>query len=210
MPTGELGIAYFNPPYFTPFDRPWLDGGYFETGTAHPTNWEPADNTIVLDNLAGGNILQLLYTGSKAPSLQQGYPFDMHWLVAVQADFERLVAAKARGTPVQFCIGCRVCDSFLAISGQSYTLSRPVANGVVTGVTDLAYPQRIVLNGVDTPSAGSVSAQTFTAAATGVIDVHYTPLHYVLVRKLAYNMLDENKMEITARLEEFISGSFDD
>jgi hypothetical protein len=205
----ELGVGYFDPQYQNPVDRPWFDGSYFDSATAAPVAWEPANNAIVLPNLAGGSIIQLLYTGSKAPSLQQAYPFDLHWTVGVQADYERILAAKSRGTPVDFCAGFRVCDTFLATSGSTYTLSRPIANDVVTGITVGLYPVRILLDGVDTPSAADVAVQTVTANNTGEITVFYTPLHRVLVASLKHTYESFNRLEITCRLDEIISGVFD-
>lgn len=205
----DLGAAFFYPPFVPPFDKPFFDGSYFVGKMSAPVSWEPANNVIILPTLAGGAIVQQLYTGAKGPSIHQAYPFQLQWIVGHQEDYERLLAAKAHGRPVSLFVGYTACDMFLAQSGSTYTLSRPIAVGVVTGLTDPPYSVRLLLDGVLTPSCATVSGQTVTAAATGEITVLYPPVHYVIVTTLKHKYTSVNNLQIDATLQEVIQGSFD-
>lgn len=183
---------------------PYLDGRTFDA-LAGPDSitWSPSSGLIVKTTLAGTHVIQRPYTGSTSPALRQRYTFGASLLAANEDDYRAINLAESRGAAVYWCPFVRTIETFDATSGSTYTLSRPDANGIVTGVTGSTHPYAILLAGVVSPGSGAVSGATLTAAATGVISVEYTPVFRVIIRTM-HTSQGPNRLIVGLQMEEVI------
>ncbi len=184
--------------------EPYLDGRTF-AALAGPESvtWSPSSGLIVKTTLAGTHVVQRPYTGAASPSLRQRYTFSASLLAVDEDDYRAINLAESRGAAVYWCPFVRTIETFNATSGSTYTLSRPDANGIVTGVTGSTHPYVILLAGVVSPGSGTVSGSTLTASATGVISVEYTPAFRVIVRT-THTAEEPNRLVVGLELEEVI------
>jgi hypothetical protein len=205
------GIAGWSPQYL--LDRPYFAGSFLEFGLPAPASWQPADTTVVLRSMAGTDHFQKLYQGTKSPANKAKHNFTVSILADSQADYELFQTAQAVGAPVYWCPGVRMVDFFpAAVSSQTYTLSRPLATSVIPDAAPFIhanYPETIYLNGSLSPGSASVSGQTLTAADSGDIACHYTPIHWVRVANISAALPTHNGLQYTVTLEEVILGTFD-
>jgi hypothetical protein len=172
--TGTGGIANFEDDYL--LDEIWIDGNFIKNVGLR---MQGAAGVWALPTAAGTHIFQRPYRGDSKPKNFDAYRFSLTIRAVDEDSWYFIKRARAKAAPFYFASGIRVEDEFAATSGSSYRLSRPLASGVVTGVTSVTHPTVILLNGAVSPSSGSVSGQTLTASATGAITVIYTPVHAV-------------------------------
>lgn len=170
------------------FADPWFDGQTYLDGRSFSLldgpegiSWQ-ADGAALLARrtLAGTHLTQRRYLGATAPNARTTYRFSTSFLAAAQEDVRAVLAAEGRGEVVYFCPFVYACEVFEVASGSTYKLSRPRASDVVPGVTTTTHPHGLVLDGVLTPGAATISGQTVTAAATGTLEVHYCPVFRVI------------------------------
>lgn len=213
--SGDGGFINWTPPFGhqgLPQDGSVYLGGKFyrdwpETGTA-PHTMAPSDGVFVLETLARTHIVQRPYRGSKAPLKGDKREFTQGFLVDREEDYINLEIAQADGEPVYFCAGWWVVDSFPATIGSTYTLTRPLASGVVAGVTAGTHPSRFYLNGVEDADAATVSGQTLTALKAGRIAVWYMPAFRVVIQGLNAAIDDVNNLRVSMALAEIVTGDF--
>jgi len=206
----DLGYSYWDPMFLV--DPPWFDGAVLAAGglpLQQPIDFSPGPGVLLLQSHADTDILQVPYAGSKSPAQKSRLTFSFILLGDFQEDYYRFKAARAKARPVYFCPGMRQVEAFDAISGTIYQLSRPLATGIVSGVSEGSHPTLVYLNGVLTPSAATVAGQSVTANASGVILVRYTPVHQVVVAELREQIIEENRLDVAITLQEVVLGTFD-
>lgn len=169
--------------------------------------WAPEDGVILLPTHGPNNIVHVPYRGSKAPLVGDKTVFTAAMLADYQEDLEAIELARALGRPLVFCPGIWPTEAFPAVAGQDYLLSRPVAQGIVPGITTVTHPHRIRLDGVLDETAATIGGQTVTANASGELSVKYLAAFKVVVQ-LAHSVPAGNQYELTVTLDEVISGDF--
>jgi len=127
------------------------------------------------------------------------------WNVWSKEFAETIRSAGAAGTVFYFSPLDRRTDRFDATSGETYKLTRPLARGIVPWVTSLTHPDKILLDGVEDPSAATVSGQNVVANATGEIEVHYTPAYRVIWKRMSDSIPAANGFVVSFEFEEFVS-----
>lgn len=181
-------------------DWPEVEGGGL--------TWEDDDGVLVLAMLDGSHVIQVPYRGSKAPLIGDRKTFQAGFLADRESDYIALETAKSKGGPLDFCPGLWMVDSFNAVDGQTYTLTRPQAAGNVAGVTIGTHPPRFFLNGVEDADAATVENQTVTAAETGQLAVWYMPVFRVAILGYSRAIADVNDLRVSMTLAEIVGGDF--
>ena len=191
-------------------DRPYLNGSFLSRQIPKPTQRKPVVGVIPLPTCAGTHVVQGDFAGAKSPNDKVEWEWTITFNpVDSQDDYELFMVAMAKGGPVYWTAGQPCVDTFNAVSGSTYKVSRPLADGIVPDgslATDHAY--KVYLDGVLTPSAASVSGQTVTAANTGEITIIYCPVHRVLLQ-MDEALTDTGVMGCQVTLTEIIVGPFD-
>lgn len=177
MPTP--GIANFQDRYF--LDYPYLDGTLLPNHI--PIEVEDSEGLIVMEAHEGTSVLQRIYRTPTSPKVWDAKRFTFRLLASDEDAWRKFKQVKSRGGWVYFSNGMRCVDTFPAVSGTAYNLTRRLANGLVAEVTanPSEFPTRVYLDGVLTPGAATVVTQTVTAASTGEIMVEYTPAFRVAI-----------------------------
>jgi len=185
-------------------DPVYLDGRAFDPlDGPSGISWSQTSGLIIVRTLAGTHVLLRPYYGTGAPTGRDALTFSMSFLIANEDDYRAVQLACAKAAAVNFCPFVRCLETFDATSGSSYSLSRPLATGIVTGVTTSTHPSVILLAGAVSPASGSVSGQTLTAAATGQIGVEYTPC-FKVVPRISQEFAEPNGLVVSLDCEEVI------
>lgn len=194
------GWAGFTEPYL--FDSIYL-AGYTLPMVAVSASHSPG--VIPLPTHGGTHKIQRPYRGDDMPKDYDALQWTLSAIKAVDsAPWYAIKRAKASGSAVYFGAGVRQVDSFAATSGQSYKLTRPLASGIVPGVTSVTHPTVVLLDGAVSPGSASVSGQVVTAAATGLIEIEYTPVHLVVVTSYSESIPQHNEAVVSLQLEEVL------
>lgn len=162
------------PPFMT--DEMYLDGVMLP--------WRQVDEDLAqscwaLPTQGATHQFQRQYRGETKPKDKSVLAFSFDFQVDHHATWAALDNAKAKCAPFYFTSGIRRTDIFPAVSGTVYRLTRPLAAGIVPGVTALTHPTIVMLDGAVDAGAATVSGQNVTANDTGTIAVEYTPVHLV-------------------------------
>lgn len=182
----------------------YIDGRTFDPLDGPSSlSWSQTSGLIIVRTLAGTHVLLRPYHGSGSPTGRDALTFSTAFLIANEDDYRALQLACAKAAAVNFCPFVRCLETFDATSGSSYSLSRPLAAGTVTGVTTLTHPSVILLAGVESPGSGTVSGQTLSATATGQIGVEYTP-YFRVVPRIAQEYAEPNGLVVTLDCEEVV------
>lgn len=185
-------------------DPVYLDGRTFDPLDGPSSiSWAQTSGLIITRTLAGTHVLQRPWVGTASPAGRDALTFSCALLIANEEDYRALQLAQAKAAAVYFCPFVRAMETFDATSGSSYTLSRPLATGVVTGVTTVTHPSVILLSGAVSPGSGTVSGSTLSATATGQIGVEYTPVFRVVPR-IAQEYAEPNGLVVTLEAEEVL------
>jgi hypothetical protein len=193
------GVAEFEEPYL--LDEYYLDGAFIP---ARPVQSDPAPGLFALPTHGGTHVMQRPYRGEAKPKSYHALRFSLE-VRAVDGDSWKVMKrAKAKAAPFYFACGKRQTDTFPATSGSTYRLSRPLAAGIVPGVNEAGWPTIVLLNGVEDPSAASVSGQNVLANDTGTITVEYTPVHLVYFVSFPEAIDEHNALDASVELEEIL------
>jgi hypothetical protein len=201
MPSGYFGWAQE-----ILFNRVFFGGRIFtnlnEDAAGPLTVTQPA-GVIVVPMHAGNGVVWAPYRGADKPLAAEARTFSLAILADEEQDFYWFMALRAQGAAVYYCPGLPAVDSFQAISGQVYQLTRPQAIGIVPAVTTGTHPPRFVLDGVDAPGAATVAGRSVTAAASGLLSVWYMPVYSVaFIGDVAHTIAEGGRYNITAELGE--------
>lgn len=189
------------------YEKPWM-GTAFTQRKMFIFGFDAGLGSSLVQTHSGNHSHVGIYRGTKAPDEYSRYIFNVTFRHREYADLTLLQRLYRSGNTFDFSVGIRTTDEFTATSGQTYTLSRPIAAGVVTGITTSTHPHEILLNGSSNPSAASIATQTVTANNTGTITVTYTPLFSVKMTSFNTSFPGEGIMDTTFVLEESIEGDF--
>lgn len=195
---------------YNSWDDGFLQGGPYLNGLQVPKfqayKREPQEGVLFgLSTHANTKIAQRLYHGIEAPRIRQGFNFSGNWRIWDKEFIEAIREAVGAGEPFLFAPLDRCTDVFDAIDGSSYQLTRPLARSVVSWVTDLTHPDLIKIDGVTDPTAATISGQTVTAAATGVLTIHYTPIYEVIGKTISDDIPTNNGYDLSFVFEEFVT-----
>jgi hypothetical protein len=182
------------------FDQSALLRGY------SALSWKESDVIFSLLTHAGTHILQKPYYGANRPLECPSFEFQASFEAGSETDYFLIRRAKRRGAAVYFCPYLWTEEVFDATSGEDYYLTRPLADGIVTGVTSTTHPLRIFLDDVEdngSPSA-TVSGQTVTAGATGILAIRYMPVFKVVVSGLSDSLPAINGLDWQCSFNEAI------
>lgn len=174
------GYLHWPSPHYDP-DTIYIDGLMVETGIQGFSKKPSASTLFHMKSHANTSILQRLYFGPESPLRRDSYDFSLEFQVWLDTLIEKLRSISVRGSWFYFCPFDRQTDIFNATSGTAYKLTRPVARGIVTGVTSATHPDLIYLDDTLDGTAATISGQTVTANDTGVIRVDYTPAYKVVL-----------------------------
>jgi hypothetical protein len=202
----EGGYAEWDAPPFL-LDYYWLDGAAL-SAKSFPFAKTPALGVNVLVSRAGTGVLQKPYRGAKAPDAWTRYRFELELVADYRDDYLRFKTSAARGAPVWWSPGGQESDLFQSDGTSTYTLSRPLASSVVTGVNESTYPTTVLLDGAVDAAAATVSGQTVTALKSGEIEVQYTPVYRVAVVEASEAIVQQNELGYVVSLEELVQGTF--
>lgn len=181
----------------------------FNESGAGPLSWTPqGPGVIVIPMHDGTGKIQLAYRGEKAPRIPGAEAFTLSFYGDSEDDYLWVETLKATGRAVDYCPGVPAVEVFSAQAGASYSLSRPLAAGIVPGVDETTNPTRFVLDGVLDPAAGSVSGQVLAAAESGELAVWYYPVYRVIVQAPTRTVDEPNNLVVSVTLLEVVSGDF--
>lgn len=200
----DRGYIEWEVPHFDPGEV-YLDGYFIPTGLQSHQRKSSGSSMFHMKTHKNTSILQKLYFEEAAADLRDGYNVSFMLQVFIDELMAKAKQIESLGTWFYFCPFDRVTETFRATNGQTYKLSRPLAAGIVTGVTSLTHPVVVLLDGTETPSAASVTGQTVTAAADGLIQIDYTPVYkMVAVGGVDFSVNEINEIIAKMDLEEVI------
>ena len=191
------GYALFDPLYL--FDDLWFNGVFIPN---IGLSMEDAPGVIPLRTAGGTVILQRPFRGSLKPKNYDSKTFSFTVRATDEDAWYTLKEARATGGVFYFGSGVRQVDIFAATSGTTYRLSRPLASGIVTGITSVTHPTVVKLNGSVSPSSATVTGQNVLANATGTIAIIYTPVHPVCFSRSSEVINAFNAADAQIQLEE--------
>jgi hypothetical protein len=163
-----------HPPFMV--DEMYLNGTMLPW---HEVQEEPAPSCVASPTHGGTHQFWRPFRGALKPKDYSALAFSFDFQADDYATWAALDEAKATCAPFYFTAGLRKTDTFPATSGTVYRLSRPLASGIVPGVTSGTHPVVVKLNGVVDAGAATVAGQNATANDTGTISIEYTPVHLV-------------------------------
>lgn len=171
--------AYFDwtKPIF--LDQVYFGGRFFNNlneDSAGPLVQTDPPGIVLVPTHAGTAIPFAPYRGADKPLAAGGSVFSVAMLADDESDFYWMLGLRSQGAGVYYCPGLPAADSFQAVSGNAYQLTRAQASGIVPGVTTAP---TILLAGVETPGAASVSGRTVSATASGLLTIWYMPVYTV-------------------------------
>lgn len=188
---------------------PQLDGKQW---TAHgiplELTWQETTDSepFIIPVASGEHILQSPIADDAAPDNPPRIIFRMPVQLIDEEVYFRLLRAKRQGTAVQFVPYLWDEDVFAgATVAMVRSLTRPVAWGVVSGVTSGTHPAIFYKNGVvdtDCCALSGTLSQTVTVAEAGDIVVRYMPVFSVVVREVSGKLEDVNGAVCDVTLEE--------
>jgi len=210
--SGTDGFMTWDPPFGhagLPADGSiYLDGYFHRDWPEAGIEWRADDGVILIPMLAGNNVVQVPYRGSKAPLIGDKQVFTGGFLVDQEEDFKQIEKAIAKGRAVYFCPGLWRVEMFPAVAGSTYTLTRPLAAGIVPNVTAITHPLTLWKDDVEDTNCATVAGQTVTAVETGEIAVRYMPAFRVVFTEYSRAIAGVNDLGVTFALSEFVDGDF--
>jgi hypothetical protein len=192
-------------------EQPYFDGRFYNTlveESPGSIKWEPSPGVFVLDNHAGGAVMQRPYRGEQAPALGDCVKTTVSFLADDEADYTALRISRARCAPVVFVPGTWEMEVFAATSGTTYMLNRAPAAGIVPTpgpggvVLDATTLLRIYLNGTLTPGAASVSGRQVVALATGELAIWHMAAYLVAIVSNPHEWKAHNELIVSFEVEE--------
>lgn len=202
--TTDQGYARWDDGYLRPFC--YINGLRINLGASAYTKTPQEGSLWALKTHAGTHIVQRAYRGPEAPRERKGFRFTGRMQVNSQDRAEALRAACVHGGPFYFANLDRATDVFDAVIGEAYKLTRPLATSVLAseGVDETSHPTKILLDGVVDPTAASITGQVVTAADTGVLTIHYTPIYRVITLDWAETIEKFNAFDFDFTFEEVV------
>ncbi len=188
---------------------PQLDGkGWSAHGIPLEMQWTELEDSEVfaIPTASGEHVLQSPFVDAVAPDNPSRLMFELPIQLIDEEVYFRLLRAKRKGEAVQFVPYLWDEDHYAdASAADVFSLSRPVAWTVVSGVTSVTHPAIFYKDGaVDTNCvalSGTLS-QTVTVAEAGDISIRYMPVFSVVVRGVSSQFEGVNGAVANVTLEE--------
>lgn len=181
----------------------YLNGELYTVGIRHTKT--PQSSTLFgIKTHANTDVLQRLYHGVEAPQRRQGFDISGQLRMFAQEQAESFRETMAVGTYFMFAPMDRAVDTFSAVSGTSYLLTRPLASSVIGSVTESDHPTIVKLDGVVDPTAANVVGQAVSALATGVLTIHYSPIYRMIVQSFEESVEKFNDLTFDFTFQEIV------
>lgn len=186
-----------------------LDGvEWTDQGIPLGMTWDeaPDEDLFLIQTASGEHVLQSQFSGVASSDQPSRWIFQLPHQLISENVFRRLKMAKAKGAEVNFVPNLWDMEHFDgAQAADVFSLSRPVAWTVASGVTSVTHPAVFYKDGVidaDCASLGGTLSQVLTVAEAGDIAVWYMPVFKVVVRELGAEFTDVGSVVYSATLEE--------
>lgn len=182
----------------------YLGGRWYTGRVPRGFGRAPSAGATVLETHAGTAKIHLPYLGlATATSQLRAYRFGFEWQAVDEADWFALKAASVSRFALDFCPLLWETDEIAPVSsGSAYTITRRVARSVIAEITSVTHPDKFTLDGT-AGSHGSITAQAFTATASGsVLIIDYVPVYRVVVSKFDESISRFNDMKADVELVE--------
>lgn len=190
-------------------ERVWLGGRYFANwneDAAGPLTQSEPPSTIVVPMHDGSAILQSPYRGPDKPLAVAGSSFGVALLADDEADYYWLLGLASLGRALYYFPGLPAADSFRAIAGQAYQLTRPQAAGIVPPISGAPINDPdFVLDGTPNPAAATATGRTVNALLSGELTVWYMPVYLVSVRDAQRSIGSGGELVINTTLLELVA-----
>jgi hypothetical protein len=173
-----------------------------------PRRIDDAEAAAIVHMHSGVSHMFVHYRGSKASDGYERRTFQLDVQGEESDDYWAWRKAKAKAVPVWFADGMRTNAVFTATSAGVYTLSPRLADGIVTGVSEVTYPTEIYFDGARDDSKATIGADkaSITANDTGEIEVRYMPVRKIAVLHVPEDFRDHNDMALGILFEELVAG----
>ena len=192
------GYLYWNAEFV--IREPYVDGHKIENGF-QSLDWEESDPLILMPAHASNHIAQRFALDTADSLTRLAIKFTAKLQGTDEEDYFRMMRARAKGSLVEFVPFVWVEEVFTVTAAGDFTLSRPVAWSKVPACNSTIYPARYFVDGTESPTAGSISGQTFSVVETGEVAVRYMPCFYVKVTCRS-SIPDVNALDLDFVLEE--------
>lgn len=172
--------------------RAWIGGRLFETfyeEKAGPLEMSGPGSLIMRASHAGTALQHRAFLGSKAPACRDPKVFPCTIIADFEDDVRHLWRLQAAAALFDFAPGLAVVERFEDVaSGSTYTLNRRKGSLVSPAILEAFHPVYhgplstvFYLDGVLTPGAATIGGdgRTVTAAASGLLEVLYSPVFAV-------------------------------
>lgn len=172
--------------------RAWLGGRLFQTfyeASAGPLEMSGPGSLIMRASHGGTALQHRAFLGSKAPACRDPKTFPCTIIADFEDDVRHVWRLQAAAALFDFAPGLAVVDRFDSVaSGSTYLLNRRLGSLVSPAILEAFHPvyhgplsTLFYLDGLLAPAAASigVDGRTVTAAATGMLEVLYSPVFAV-------------------------------
>lgn len=170
------------------------------------TQESETDNLAIIETASGESVLQTQFSGVASSDLPSRLIFQMEVQAYDENVWRRLKIAKRKGAAVNFVPHFWEIENFTdAGIGDVYSLSRPVAWTVASGVSSGTHPAVFYKDGVidaDCASLGGTLSQTLTVAEAGDIAVWYIALYQVVITDVSERFENVNGLVCSVTMEE--------
>jgi hypothetical protein len=195
-------------PGYTDFSVPYILDEFYIAGGGTPPfaiTMEQSPGLFALPTHGRTHIVQRPYGGAEKPKAYTALRFSTTVRAISEEQWYALKRAKALGAPFDFSCGLRQVDTFQAVSGSVYRLTRALGVSVVPWISEMLYPTIVEYSGAVDPTAATVSGRDVTALKTGVISILYTAVHKVIFSAFPEEIQVLNGLDANISLEEILS-----
>lgn len=170
------------------------------------TQESETDNLAIIETASGESVLQTQFSGVASSDLPSRLIFQMEVQAYDENVWRRLKLVKRKGAAVNFVPHFWEIEQFTGAGiGDVYSLSRPVAWTVASGVSSGTHPAVLYKNGVidaDCATLGGTLSQQLTVAEAGDIAVWYIALYKVVITDVSERFEDVNGLVCSVTMEE--------
>jgi hypothetical protein len=164
------------------------------------------EGPFIIPTASGEHVIQEQFAGMPSSDNPSRMMFQLPVQLFDENVYRRLLMAKHKGTVVNFVPHLWEMEHFAGAQvADVFSLSRPVAWTVASGVSSGTHPAVFYKDGVidsDCASLGGTLSQELTVAEAGDIAVWYIPLFKVLVTGVSSQFEDVNGVVANVTLEE--------
>ena len=208
----------------------YFDGTIIDGGSMVPLEMTRGSGAVSLNTMARTNVRQVFWLGGNQPVNMAPITATVEVTIAEEADFWVMREAADKGGVVEIWFGWPMTDWWYAPGGDGtlteWHLSRPMAYGLVTGVTQVTYPPECWIDDVSQTinTSGSASSgvvvlnsgsgfKTFETIALAVdtytwIQLRYYPMLQVTIESMTEAYQQHNDLVFQMELREHMGGVY--